>query len=389
MKSGKWIKLVLTGLTVMTLAFSSAEDSFAGKAQFKAGITPPTLSLSVNSQGGITGTKTVKMDIHRIQVGSSYACNKIQTVQVLRGGQPVPLDTQKVLLTWAGFPKNRGRCYFDINLTVQPFSDDEIRGACQNASGAQSLVAEGMVTAWNKDPSYIDYIRHLRSTGGTGGLDPKSRAPVTFAANVTCGTGGGSRIYVPPITPPGGVTTTSGGAAGNVGGSTQCDLTGTWNGFNNGTRGEGWKFSQIFTSGGAVTYRATHLSPQGSLTSLEGTMVRAQSGNYLFYTLATSIPGAGGAYQASTMKSYDADASCSKLTQRQLANSTSGMFVQPGNYWLQRVGAPLSPVRSKVGRPIGRTNTFRPRKAPTMPGDTYQPGPNTPRPGTMPKWPGK
>ena len=102
--------------------------------------------------------------------------------------------------------------------------------------------------------------------------------------------------------------------------------------------------------------------------------------------MATGIPGARGAYQASTMKIYDADASCSKLTQRQIANSTSGMFVQPGTYWLQRVGPPPGPAASPVGRPKSPTSRFQPRPAPQQPGSTYQPGPNTPKPGPKVPW---
>ncbi len=387
MRSEYWSKFVVAVAAAGLIVSLPME---AAKAKFEAGVTPSTLSLSVNAQGGITGTKTATVDVHRIQVGSSYACNKIQTVEVLKGMDPLPPDAQQVLARYAGFSDRKGKCYFDTNITVQPFSDDEIRGVCQSvSSGTQGLVLDGLVTAWNKPSSYLDNIRDMRNKGGSGGVGPKNRTQVKFAAAVNCAAGGsgtrsgGFRIPAPR---PGGVVIPSGRSAGS--GNAQCDLTGTWYGYNNGTQTTGWKFNQIFTGGGSITYRATHLSAQGTATnSNDGAITRSSSGNYLFHTLPTRIPGANGSYQASTMRIYDADASCSKLTERQLYDSTSGMVNRSGTYWLQKAGALPKPAPSPVGRPTSPTNRFRPRRAPTKPGDTYRPGPAPPKPGpNIPKW---
>ena len=230
----------------------------------------------------------------------------------------------------------------------------------------------------------------MRRKGGQGGHVPKSRTQVRFAATVNCAAGGsgasagGFRVQNPGRRFAGGTqsgtpVTGTGSGAGTAGSTTQCDLTGTWNGYNNGTQTTGWKFDQIFTSGGSVTYRATHLTAQGTSSGSKGALTRSQSGNYLFHTLATRVPNANSAYQASTMRIYDADASCSKLTERQLYDSTSGMVNRPGNYWLQRVGAPPKPVASPIGRPTGARKPFKPRTAPAKPGSTFQPRPNTPK----------
>ncbi len=387
-----WLALPTALLFTATLFVFSAGDAIAAKAKFRAGVNPARLSLTVNAQGGITGTKTATVDVHRTQVGSSYACNKIQAVEVLKGTDPLPLDESLVLSRFSGFPDRKGRCYFDINLTVQPFSDDEIRGACQSVSGGtQSLLMDGLVTAWNKPADYLTYLRDMRRKGGQGGGIPKNTSPVKFAATVNCASAGASRgggFRIPNIGT-GGVGSASGGGSasgvGSTGSSAQCDLTGTWAGYNNGQRGTGWKFDQIFTSGGSVTYRATHLTAQGSPSGSEGAMTRSSSGNYLFHTLATRVPGANATYQASTMRIYDADASCSKLTERQLYDSTTGMVNRPGNYWLQKAGAAPRPAGSPVGKPAGPT-TFRPRKAPAKPGSGFQPGPNTPKPVNPSPW---
>jgi len=152
MRAGNWAKSTLVAIAAAGLIFSVPQGSFAAKARFTSGVTPSTLSLSVNAQGGITGTKTTKVDVHRIQVGRTAAvCNSIQTVEVLRGTDPLPLNEQLVLSRFGGFPDPKGRCFFDINLNVQPFSDDEIRGVCQDvSSGSRSLATDGLVTAWNR-----------------------------------------------------------------------------------------------------------------------------------------------------------------------------------------------------------------------------------------------
>ncbi|MDT8284039.1 MAG: hypothetical protein RQ767_00810 [Thermovirgaceae bacterium] len=384
MKTGCWLKYFVAGLFVAGFIAGGPTGSFAAQAKFTAALNPPTLNLSVNAQGGIIGNRAVSMNIIRSQVGKSSAlCNKIEAVEVLKGTDPFPLDEHQVLSSYGGFPKG-GRCFFNINLTVQPFSDQEISGVCQGvSSGTQSLVADGIVTAWNKDTGYLAYLRDMRRKGGMGGGIPKSTAQVKFAANVNCAAGGGNSssgvpggIIKNPITgrrvgDP--VATTSSGST-----SAQCDLNGTWDGFNNGTRTAGWQFEQIFTAGGSITYRATHLSAQRAPTGGEGTITRSSSGNYLFHTLATKVPTANAAYQASTMRIYDADAACSKLTERQLYDTTSGMVSRPGSYWLQRVSLPSNP-QSPVGTPSAPINRFTPGSAPATPGDTFQPKPNTPQ----------
>ena len=401
MKPGSRVKSILVAVVAAGLIVSVPEGSLAAKAQFKAGVNPSRLSLSVNSQGGITGTKTVTVDVHRIQVGRSAACNKIQTVEVLRGMDPLPPDAQLTLGRFAGFPDRSGRCYFDINMTVQPFTDDEIRGVCNGvSSGNSGLAFDGLVTAWNKDPSYLDSIRNMRNKGGSGGVGPKNRSQVKFAATVNCGGSGSGRsspggFRVPTGTSSAGVGSgrftprdPRSGQGVSTGGAAQCNLTGTWDRYDNGTRNTGWKFEEIFKPGSSTTYRATHLTNQRTPTGSEGAIISTSTGNYLFHTLPTKIPGANGSYQASSMKIYDVDASCSKLTERPQVYSTTSVGSRGGNNWLQRVGAPPRPVASPVGRPTGPTNTFRPRRAPTRPGDTYQPGPNTPKPPRQntPRW---
>ena len=184
----KSYQVVIWTLVASALSVGLQEPAHAAKATFEAGVSPSTLSLSVDSQGTITGSSTARVDVHRKKVGSSLACNKIQTVEVLKVLEPLPLDESQVLTRFAGFADRKGLCYFDLDLNVQPFSEDEIRGACQGRSGGtQSLAKDGLVTAWNKPPSYIDYTRRFRSTGGTGGVDPKNRKRIRFAANVQCG----------------------------------------------------------------------------------------------------------------------------------------------------------------------------------------------------------
>ncbi len=75
MRSGNRVKFILIATVTVGLIFSVPAGSSAAKANFTAGVNPPTLNLSVNAQGGITGTRTVTVDVHRKQDGSSYACN--------------------------------------------------------------------------------------------------------------------------------------------------------------------------------------------------------------------------------------------------------------------------------------------------------------------------
>ncbi len=184
----KLFPMVTATFIALGILFGLQATALAAKARFQASVSPQTLSLAVNARGGITGIKTIKVGIQRIQVGrTASVCNKIKAVEVLKGVDPFPLDEQQLLTRYGGFG-GRGKCFFDINLIVQPFSDEEIRGVCQGvSSGNQSLLADGLVTAWNKDSAYLAYLRDMRRKGGTGGGIPKNKAQLRYAAKVKCG----------------------------------------------------------------------------------------------------------------------------------------------------------------------------------------------------------
>ena len=98
---------VASVLFAAALVFLPAKGLHAAKAQFSVGLNPARLSFSVDSRGRITGNKTVTVDVRRIKVGSSYACNKIRTVEVLLGKDPLTRDDQTVMAISGGFPARK------------------------------------------------------------------------------------------------------------------------------------------------------------------------------------------------------------------------------------------------------------------------------------------
>ena len=406
--------LVSTAVIILLAGFSGTAAAKKVLSVETVNVSTNTFNFEVHPQGGFSGNNDITFQISREEKprGVTQRCRKIKYVSAihLEPGSRV-LGNSQYDYRVGEVQLNKPLCNFtDLELTGQPFRDQDINSVCfeiprRSTPGAQ--VPEGPPVFIPGKSVILDKEIRFDFVQTMGSFIYGRRVPekkLVLRANILCidNTVSGGTTSTPPTTTAGtgfssGQFTprdprTGQGApasgAGTSGGSSQCDLSGVWYGYNNGSRTTGWKFDQIFTSGSSITYRATHLSTQGTPTGGEGVITRSPSGNYLFNTLATSIPGARGAYQASTMRIYDADASCSKLTERQLYDSTTGMVNRSGNYWLQKAGAPPSPVRSPVGRPTGPTNNrFRPRTAPTRPGDTFQPGPNIPKPGpTGSRW---
>ncbi len=417
----RFFRLLLVSVVSIALSVLASSTADAKKAPSVETVTPSarTFNFEVNRNGGITGDiNHITFQASRVEevTGVLKRCRKIQFLYAYYVSPRRLADPFRSFNLWEEPSSDFYRIgkneldpplcnYTNVSISGQPFRNDDISSVCYEPiisvpgqpkmhvpPGAKEFIP-GRTATLNKDI----IIKQLISEGSvfTGEPLPIPDKKIPLTANIRCAGKAASDLTtgVPPLnTSRTGFNTgqgASGGGAGTTGGSVQCDLTGTWFGYNNGTRTTGWKFNQIFTSAGSVTYSATHLSTQGTPTnSNDGTLVRSSSGNYLFHTLLTKIPTANGNYQASTLRIYDADAACSKLTERQLYNSTSGMINRPGTYWLQKAGAPPSPVPSPVGRPTGPTNNrFRPRRAPVKPGDTFQPGPNIPKPGpTGSRW---
>ncbi len=399
--------LAAAGAIMLLAGFSSTAAAKPPSIE-TVNVSASTFNFEVHPQGGFVGNNNITFQVSREEKprGVTQRCRKIKYVSAihLEPGSQVLGNSQYDYRVGTAQLKKPLCNFTDLELTGRPFRDQDINSVCfetprRSTPGAQ--VPTGPPVFIPGKSAILDKEIRLDFVQTLGSFIYGRRVPekkLVLRANIQCvdNTVSGGTQGTPSVGVGSGRFTprdprigqgASAGSTGTTGGSTQCDLTGTWYGYNNGTQTTGWKFDQIFTAGGSSTYRAIHLSTQGTPTGGEGAITRSPSGNYLFNTLATSIPGARGAYQASTMRIYDADASCSKLTERQLYDSTSGMVNRPGNYWLQRASAPPRPVPSPVGRPTGPTNTFRPRTAPTKPGDTFQPGPNTPKPGpTLPAW---
>ena len=149
------VAVTFIGMGIL-LGFQST--ALAGKAKFDARVvTRMPLSLKVNTNGGITGNMQATVSATRTKVGSSAACNKIRLLDVVDGGSPSApsLGTHSL--------GRKGLCYFtNKTILVKPFSEDEIKGACENVSGVtQRLSKDALVVAHNTpwEPSYLDLIR--------------------------------------------------------------------------------------------------------------------------------------------------------------------------------------------------------------------------------------
>ena len=404
--------IVVTGIST-TAAGAGAEKSVET-------VTPSqqTFNFQVHPQGGFSGNNNIIFTVSRVEEprGVTQRCRKINYVSA------VHLEPGSRALGNSPYDYKVGDgeldtplCTFNnLKISGQPFRAEDVNSVCfetptRSISGGQvpsgsPVFIPGKSAALEKEIRF-DFVQTLGSFL-YGQRVPEKK--VTLRANIQCvepvaaggsgsSAGGGKFTGINPRTrlgvPAGGSTTRTdtGTGAGTSGGVAQCDLSGTWDGFNNGTRSTGWQFDQIFTAGGSITYRATHLSAQRTPTGGEGTITRSSSGNYLFHTLPTKVPTANAAYQASTMRIYDADASCGKLTERKLYDTTSGMANRGGTYWLQRLSTSSNPPSrvqtpvSPVGKPTSPTTGFKPRSAPNTPGSTFKPGPNTPKP-TEPNW---
>ncbi len=166
-------------LLAMACVALTPTPALAGKAEFNATVSPATLSLSVNAQGGITGNRQVTVTATRTRVGASAACNKIKAVEVYKG---VSFGNEPVGAVSLG---KKGRCYFNnLRILATPFSDDEIRNVCgHGVSGVQRLQADGRVAAFNATSNNVAAYRTNPSM-----LEKfaKSEARIRFAANVTC-----------------------------------------------------------------------------------------------------------------------------------------------------------------------------------------------------------
>ncbi|MDF1525177.1 MAG: hypothetical protein RRA15_13470 [bacterium] len=400
---------LVTGLSDTAMgAASSVETVTTSQQEF---------NFEVHPQGGFSGNNSITFQVSRVEEprGITKRCRKINYVSAVHmepgsvslGNNPYyyrvgygELDTP--LCTFTG-----------LEISGQPFREQDINSVCfdipmrsvnntsggQFPSGAPPVFIPGKSAVLEKEIRF-DFVQTLGSFIYGRRVPEKT---VTLRANIQCvdntvsgGTGpvwgggdasqGTRGTQFTPVDPRTASRVPASGT-GTTGGAAQCDLSGAWDGYNNGTRTTGWQFEQIFTAGGSVTYRATHLSAQRAPTGGEGTITRSPSGNYLFHTLQTKVPTANAAYQASTMRIYDADASCGKLTERQLYDTTSGMVNRGGSYWLQRVSTASNPPSrvqtpvSPVGKPTSPTTVFKPRSAPNLPGSTFKPGPDLPPKG--------
>ncbi|MDF1581406.1 MAG: hypothetical protein P1P74_11615 [Desulfuromonadales bacterium] len=348
-------RIIISSIFVSALAAGLQTPAQAAKATFRAGVTPSSLPLTVNAQGGITGARSATVDVHRTQNGSSFACNKIQTVEVIKGTDPLPLDATQTLTRFAGFPDRKGRCYFDINLTVQPFTDDEIRGVCNAASGStQTLRMDGLVTAWNQPPNYIDYLRDMRSKGGMGGYDPKNRARIQFVAQVQCANPPAGGSDVPP--------------------PTVFNMQGWWK-LSTGipSRDGAWKFMKT-----QLTQAQGKFSTSGPSTMRNGQLIQGD--------------GRGNATLNANQQfswSFSDRVTCSGKI-----NNTNSIIVgtcrpvapnaQRYSFTLEKVNGPVDTgVQSPVTNPRTTPNGVKPIPEPQKPGDTFTPRPPLP---PKPRW---
>lgn len=346
-------RMIISSIFVSALVAGLQTPAQAAKATFSAGVTPSVLPLRVNAQGGITGTRNVTVDVHRTQNGSSFACNKIQTVEVLKGTDPLPLDATQTLTRFAGFPKRKGRCYFDISLNVQPFSDDEIRGACNAASGsAQTLRIDGLVTAWNQPPNYIDYLRDMRSKGGMGGKDPINRATIQFVANVQCASAG------PPIPPP----------------PSAFNMQGWWR-LSTGipSRDGAWKFvkTQLTQSQGKFSTNGPSTMRNGQLIQGNGRGNAILKANQQFsWSFSDRVTCSGKINNANSIVA----GTCRPIVPN----------AQRYSFKLEKISGPVDTgVQSPIPNPRTTPNGVKPIPLPPKPGDRFTPGPNLP---PKPRW---
>jgi len=176
-------------LMVFFLLFLVSGEAFSGaltKADFRASLAPPVLSLSMGPGGGIQGNTTVAVRVQRIKRNKVSFCNKIKFLEIVRGGDYKVSDNGPDFLGRLSMMP-RGQCFFDATMHVTPFTDDEIRSACKGLrKGAnRRLVKDGLVTAWNQGD--MSYLHRMWDNGGLGGK-PKNQARVTFKASVSCGT---------------------------------------------------------------------------------------------------------------------------------------------------------------------------------------------------------
>ena len=325
------VLMLVTGLSGIALGASTSVETVT--------YTPHTFNFEVHPQGGFIGGNNVSFTVSRKEDphGITQRCKKVKWLWVVHDPNPVYgrqhpgdyiLGTKELAPPLCSFT--------NVVVTGKPFREEDVNSVCFETPmrpipagppvflpGKSSVLDKEVTIAFQQDPTKPQLnkgiprkqiilranIQCVDNTiaGGTvesHGQDDilpqggSTGTAVGTVAGVTGRTGFDGRQFTPIDPRTGRRTTAGGGGAVNTGGAARCDLTGTWAGYSNGTRSTGWKFEEIFKTNGAVTYRATHLSNQGIPTnSNDGAIIQNSSGNYLFHTLLTKIPGVNGSYQ--------------------------------------------------------------------------------------------